>query len=174
MTLIHLIFSRKESASKEILSRKLYFHGFCIFTVLKWWLRCGCWRGLCGPCARFICHRREHQIRNFFFLCWFFFFLIVVGVSRLSWTRLEGSCSRKFQIPEISSVTSWAIMCCICGMLFRTKVLSDPVIWAYLECWWLEHHCELLCLADSGNPFSEIMGLLPSSGWILQVRFGSK
>lgn len=116
----------------------------------------------------------ECQIHNFFFLC---YFLIVIGVSRLSWTRLQGSCSRKFQIPEVSSVTSCAIVCCIRGIFLRTKILSDPVVWAYLECQWLEHHHELQCLVDSGNPFSEIMRLLPWSGWILHVRFemlGSK
>lgn len=92
--------------------------------------------------------------------CVGFFILIVIGVSRLSWTRLQGSHSRQFKIAEVSSVTSSAIVCSFWGIFLRTKVLSEPVIWAYLECEWPEHHCELLCHVDSENPFSEIMRLL--------------
>lgn len=33
------------------------------------------------------------------------FSLILIGVSKLSWTRLQGSCYRKFKIPEVPSVT---------------------------------------------------------------------
>lgn len=95
-----------------------------------------------------------------------FLFLIVIEVSKLSWTRLQGSWSRKFKIPEIpSNIITIANLLPLCvvfgaysseprsclvqsfGLTLNVRGLSSTVSYCAL---WIQ-----------GIPFQKLWGFLP-------------
>lgn len=112
-----------------------------------------------GPtCKRLICRRREHEIHNSCFIVnwvycqiplffnhpklisvgfWFFFWLPEECPS-FAGTRLQGYCSTQFQIPELSSVISCAILCPPQGIFLWNQGLiwSSHWGWSWMSVAW--------------------------------------
>lgn len=99
----------------------------------------------------------EHQIHNFFL----HYFLIVIECPSLA----EQGC--RVLVPENFKYQRYHQLPLVQLSVVFGAYSSEPRFYLVqsfgltLNVSGLSHHHELLCLADSGNPFSEIMRLLP-------------